>query len=97
MQNFIINKIDSDIGKLLRDFFIKKELVIEEADFGAHCENSSQDNISQLKKIHSIVNKYNVENIYVTTGTGYEKLLKFVSNENYKVFTKDYFVDILGE
>ena len=74
-----------------------KVVFIEEADFGAHCENSSQDNISQLKKIHSIVNKYNVENIYVTTGTGYEKLLKFVSNENYKVFTKDYFVDILGE
>lgn len=73
-----------------------KVAFIEEADFGAHCENSTKNNISQLKKIHSIVDKHNVENIYITTGTGYEKLLKFVSNENHKLFTKDYFVDILG-
>lgn len=73
---------------------------IEEADFGAHCNNEKpsdeeKEYISQLSKIHTIVKKYNIENIYVTTGTGYEKLMKFVDVNDYKVFVKEYFSDIL--
>lgn len=74
----------------------QKVAFIEEADFGAHCDNDKENgDLSQLTKIKTAINNYNVENVYITTGTGYEKILKFIKGETYKVFTKDYFIDIL--
>lgn len=73
----------------------EKIVFVEEADFGAHCDNSTDENLSQLKKVNSIVEKFKVPNIYITTGTGYEKILKFVQGKDYKLFDKEYITDIL--
>ena len=85
-----------------------KVAFIEEADFGAHCDNETinkeideenKEKLSQLKKITHIVNNCSVENIYITTGTGYDKIQKFVkdNSSDFALWTKDYIADVLGE
>ena len=84
----------------------KKVAFVEEADFGAHCDNvnidkkidkANEEKISQLAKIKNIIKKNNIENVYVTTGTGYDKIQKFIKGENseFAVWTKDYIADVL--
>ena len=101
----------------------KKVAFVEEADFGAHCDNvnidkkidkaneensknmndlklqkANEEKISQLAKIKNIIKKNNIENVYITTGTGYDKIQKFIKGENseFAVWTKDYIADVLG-
>ena len=68
---------------------VKKQLVIEEADYGSHCEN-------QLKKIRKLW-KMNVSYNYITTGTGWDKVKK-ISDElgNVKLYKREYLKDVLG-
>ena len=85
----------------------KKVAFVEEADFGAHCDNvnihkkidkTNEEKISQLEKIKNIIKKNNIENVYVTTGTGYDKIQNFIKGENseFAVWVKDYIADVLG-
>ena len=85
----------------------KKVAFVEEADFGAHCDNinidkkidkANEEKISQLAKIKNIIKKNNIENVYITTGTGYDKIQKFIKGENseFAVWVKDYIADVLG-
>ena len=85
----------------------KKVAFVEEADFGAHCDNvnidkeedkTDKEKMSQLKKVKNIIKKNNIENVYVTTGTGYDKIQKFIKGENseFAVWVKDYIADVLG-
>ena len=84
----------------------KKVAFVEEADFGAHCDNvnidkeedkTDKEKMSQLEKVKNIIKKNNIENVYVTTGTGYDKIQKFIKGENseFAVWTKDYIADVL--
>lgn len=68
---------------------VKKQLIIEEADYGSHCEN-------QLKKIRKLW-KMNVSYNYITTGTGWDKVKK-ISDEldNVKLYKREYLKDVLG-
>ena len=82
-----------------------KVAFIEEADFGAHCDNVNIENeidkkkLSQLGKVKDIVKKNKIENVYITTGTGYDKIQKFIKGENseFAVWVKDYIADVLSE
>ena len=84
----------------------KKVAFVEEADFGAHCDNvnidkkidkANEEKMSQLEKVKNIIKKNNIENVYITTGTGYDKIQKFIKGENseFAVWTKDYIADVL--
>lgn len=68
---------------------VKKQLIIEEADYGSHCEN-------QLKKIHKIW-EMGISYNYITTGTGWDKVKK-ISDEllNVKLYKREYLKDVLG-
>lgn len=96
-RNKLVNKLNQ----------YKKVAFIEEADFGAHCDNvtidkeedkTDKEKMSQLKKVKNIIKKNNIENVYVTTGTGYDKIQKFIKGENseFAVWVKDYIADVLG-
>ncbi len=70
--------------------FIKKELVIEEADFGSHCEN-------QLNKI-SKTEEMNISYNYITTGTGWDKVKKISDIfDDVKLYKREYLKDVLGK
>ena len=70
--------------------FIKKELVIEEADFGSHCEN-------QLNKITKM-EEMNIYYNYITTGTGWNKVKKISDTfGDVKLFKREYLKDVLGK
>lgn len=76
---------------VLKDLdFIKKELVIEEADFGSHCEN-------QLNKI-SKMEEMNISYNYITTGTGWDKVKKISDIfDDVKLYKREYLKDVLGK
>lgn len=78
----------------------KKVLFIEEADFGAHCDNKNEDDFSQLMKTKQLIKNDNIDNVYITTGTGFSKLEKFIPNnekDDCATFKMDYIFDILGQ
>lgn len=66
----------------------KKLIFVEEADFGAHCD-------SQLQKLDDIIKSHRTEYLFVTTGTGYEKAIKFFEKYKFKEYIKDYIDDVL--
>ena len=75
---------------VLKDLdFIEKELVIEEADFGSHCDLQ----LNKIKKMKEMNISYN----YIATGTGWDKVNK-ISNlfDNVKLFKREYLKDVLG-
>lgn len=78
----------------------RKVMFIEEADFGAHCDNKNEDDYSQLMKTKNLIKRESIDNVYITTGTGFSKLEKFIPEDEKNdcaIFTKDYIFDILGQ
>ena len=80
---------------ILKDlYFVEKELVIEEADFGSHCDLQ----LNKIKKMEEMNISYN----YITTGTGWGKVKKISdlisgeNNENVALFKREYLKDVLG-
>ena len=80
---------------ILKDlYFVEKELVIEEADFGSHCDLQ----LNKIKKMEEMNISYN----YITTGTGWNKVKKISdlisgeNNENVALFKREYLKDVLG-
>ena len=74
--------------------------IVEEADFGAHCNTQSEDNeySSKLNIIHKVVKNCKINKNFVCSGTGFDKMTKFVEKESsndYEIFTRDYITDIL--
>ena len=77
--------------KILDDKRLKrysKLLFVEEADFGAHCEE-------QIKKIKNLKKEYNIAHTFITTGTGFDKIQKIIDESDYNIWVKDYLYDIL--
>lgn len=77
---------------VLKDLdFIEKELVIEEADFGSHCDNQ----LNKIKKMEELNISYN----YITTGTGWDKVKKIsdILAGECKLFKREYLKDVLGK
>lgn len=69
--------------------FIEKELVIEEADFGSHCDLQ----LNKIKKMEEMNISYN----YITTGTGWDKVKKISDLfDNVKLYKREYLKDVLG-
>ena len=69
--------------------FVEKELVIEEADFGSHCD-------LQLNKIKKM-EKMNISYNYITTGTGWDKVKKISDLfDNVQLYKREYLKDVLG-
>lgn len=75
---------------VLKDLdFIEKELVIEEADFGSHCDLQ----LNKIKKMEEMNISYN----YITTGTGWDKVKKISDLfDNVKLYKREYLKDVLG-
>lgn len=84
-DNTYMNRTKIFNNKKLKKY--TKLLFIEEADFGAHCE----EQINKIKKLKN----YNIVHTFITTGTGFDKLQKFIGKEDYNIWVKDYLYDIL--
>lgn len=75
--------------------------IVEEADFGAHCNTVNEENeySSKLKIVHKVVNSCKLNKIFICSGTGFDKLTKFISKESsndFEIFSRDYITDILA-
>lgn len=77
------------ISSLLKLKKYSSNLVVEESDFGAHCEKQGQK-IKFLMK-HMKCNRFIAE-----TGTAAEKIQKIFKNEKFVVVKRDYLIHVLG-